>query len=176
MNDRATIKPVLICLMLLLFACSIFAQAILSKGQIEDLKTRWLDTKKNKTILFVGDFEQRKLNPNHSRDKIKIKTYKRTGKVPIRVTANCGEVWKLKSGKEIWEYYSSLSLKFYIKDEKGKVVLKRVEDLTKTANRHGLGGYFADLPKAGTYTCVMYVKKEKMLFGKVITVTVKGYK
>jgi hypothetical protein len=164
------------CLMLLLFARSIFAQAILSKAQIDDLKTRWLDTKKNKTILFVGDFEQRKLNPKHPRDKATINTYKRNGKVPIRVTANCAAVLEMKSGKQIWDSYASLSLNFYITDEKGKVVMKRMEKIGKTADRRGLGGYRADLPKPGTYTCVMYVKKNKMLFGKVVTATVKGYK
>lgn len=152
------------------------AQEILNEKQLSDLQTVYLDTAKNKKIMFWAGFEQRELNPENAKDKMKINTYKRNGKVPFVVWANCGELWMFKGGTESWDYYRSLSAHFYIINEKGQVIMKRSENLGKTAHRKGQGGYRADLPAPGAYTCVVYVKKDGMLFGKKITTTFKGYK
>lgn len=165
---------IFIFLLVLLSSDMLWAQ-ILTDDQMEDLQTRVVDTAKNKKILFYGAFEQQKLDPKNIRDKDKINSYKRTGKVPFRLWAECGEIVVFKDGRTRPELFA-LSTFFYIMDEKKNVILKQHCSLSKMVNNGGIGGYAADLPGPGTYTCVIYVKKDNMLLGEKYTTTFEGYK
>lgn len=164
-----------ICLIMLL-STRVYAQGVLTDDQIEQMKTRWLDAKKKKRYLFYGEFSQQKLDPNHARQNSQIQIYKRTGKVPFRLWAEFGEIWEFQSGRNRPEMLVGQPLYYYIKDDKGNVVKKDSLNVGRTAKKGESGGVFADLPKEGIYTCVVYVKKEGMLFGEQYTVTFNGYK
>ncbi|OVE76171.1 hypothetical protein BVX97_01920 [bacterium E08(2017)] len=154
------------------------AQGVLNPDQIDGLKTRWFDAKRKKKILFKGGFEQRALNPEkYGKHKSLVQTYKRTGRVPCRISVTFGSITEFKSGQTSPELYTGDMVHYYITDFKGNVVVKSratVGKLHKQKNR--TGGIYQDLPRPGTYTCVLYVKKSGMLFGEEITAEFTGYK
>lgn len=148
---------------------------ILTEDQLKDLQTRVVDTAKNKKYLFYGAFEQQKLDPKNVRDKDKINSYKRTGKIPFRLWAESGEMIEFKDGRKRPDLFS-LSAYFYIMDEKKNVLIKQHQAIPRLIDNGGRGGFFGELPGPGTYTCVIYVKKDDMLLGEKYTTTFTAYK
>lgn len=61
-------------------------------------------------------------------------------------------------------------------DEKAAGVLQKQRYIFEIQNNKGLGGYIGDLPKEGTYTCIIWVNKSGMMFGKKMTATFTAYK
>lgn len=95
----------------------------LSEEEVEKLKTSWTDEKTGKQYLFNASFGARKLDAKQK------KKYKKSGKVPYRITASLYE-HKESKGKKLSKRLKGTG-RFYVLDSEGKVVLKKSMSLAK---------------------------------------------
>ncbi|MEI6809348.1 MAG: hypothetical protein WCN95_11560 [bacterium] len=95
----------------------------LSDAQIAVLKTEWADDKKKTRMQFSASFGASAVTPEEK------KKYARSGKIPIRVTADLIEIKEI-SGKNVAKRLDG-SIHLYVKDSDGKVVAKKSIPLEK---------------------------------------------
>ena len=99
----------------------------LTDKELSELLTNWQCPKTEKKITFQAHVARQYLCPK--KDKSALGKYKRSGKVPFRVTADMIEA--KKSGRKMIPQRLSGTVRIYVLDSEGKLVLKKTSSLAK---------------------------------------------
>ena len=101
---------------------------MLSDKQLEGLKSQWTSKNGKKGVRFVGTASQAALDPK--KDKAKISGYKKSGKVPVRITCSLYDL-VIKNGKTTSKRTNNGTAWFYLVDSEGKPALVKSGALSK---------------------------------------------
>ncbi len=88
-----------------------------TEEQIAEMKTEWTDDKRKSRLHFAAGFSKAAINEQEK------KKYEKSGKIPIRITADFVEI-KEVGGKEVSKRLGG-SIKLCVKDSDGKVLIRK---------------------------------------------------
>jgi len=97
---------------------------VLTDDQIAALLTEWTNEKTEAKIVFQSSFGVRAVTPQEKRQ------YVKSGKIPVRLTCELLEI-KESNGKKLAKRVGGGTVRFYLMDSDGKVIVKKSLSIDK---------------------------------------------
>ena len=109
-------------------AAPVWKPGMLTEKQIASLKADWMSKDGKKGVKFIAAVSQVSLDPK--KDKAKISSFKKSGKVPVRITCSLYDLL-IKNDKTTSKRTDTGTASFYLLDSEGKIALMQSAALSK---------------------------------------------